>query len=88
MLRTSRTSGTMAPEDVGFGLLRRVTPVSVARAAPGAGRSNVVFWLEKRAIEPTEERVQRIFEVAKQSSRVLTDDEVYVLVGSTSPGSG
>src|ERR1051326_2772483 len=43
---------------------------------PMSGRSNVVFWLEKRGIEATEERVSAIYNRAKQSDRLLTPQEV------------
>jgi hypothetical protein len=41
-----------------------------------SGKSNVIFWLERHGIEPTTERVERIFNRAKQSATVLTDEEV------------
>jgi isopropylmalate/homocitrate/citramalate synthase len=47
---------------------------------PMSGKSNVIFWLERHGVEPTEERVERIFNHAKQCSCVLTDDEVMALV--------
>jgi 2-isopropylmalate synthase len=47
---------------------------------PVSGKSNVVYWLTKRGIEPTEERVGRIFEYAKQSATVLTEEEIMRLV--------
>src|SRR5215475_13827923 len=43
---------------------------------PMSGKSNVVFWLEKRGIEATEERVNAIYNKAKQSDRLLTTEEV------------
>lgn len=43
---------------------------------PMSGRSNVTFWLEKRGIVPTEALVDRIFQKAKRSAAVLTDDEI------------
>jgi 2-isopropylmalate synthase len=50
------------------------------RVGPMSGRSNVIFWLEEREIEPTQERVDRIFEAAKQSDRLLEDDEIRALL--------
>ena len=41
-----------------------------------SGKSNVVFWLEKRGHKATGELVAAIFEKAKQSSRLLTDEEI------------
>ncbi|HEY0873667.1 MAG TPA: LeuA family protein [Vicinamibacterales bacterium] len=43
---------------------------------PMSGRSNVLFWLERRGIEADEAAVDRIFARAKASSRVLTEDEI------------
>jgi 2-isopropylmalate synthase len=47
---------------------------------PMSGKSNVIFWLERKGIEPTKERIERIFNRAKQSDTVLTDDEVMRLI--------
>jgi 2-isopropylmalate synthase len=43
---------------------------------PMSGKSNVIFWLEKRGIQATEERVNAIYDKAKQSDRLLTTEEV------------
>jgi 2-isopropylmalate synthase len=43
---------------------------------PMSGKSNVVFWLERRGITVTDELVERIFAKAKASSAVLTDQEI------------
>jgi isopropylmalate/homocitrate/citramalate synthase len=43
---------------------------------PMSGKSNVVFWLETRGIQATEERVSAIYNRAKQSDRLLTTEEV------------
>ncbi|HEV8485975.1 MAG TPA: LeuA family protein [Blastocatellia bacterium] len=47
---------------------------------PMSGKSNIVFWLERHAVEATEERVERILNHAKQRSAVLSDEEVMALV--------
>jgi 2-isopropylmalate synthase len=47
---------------------------------PMSGKSNVIFWLERRGIEPTTERVERIFNRAKTSASVLTTDEIMTQV--------
>ena len=57
-----------------FGLKQKI------EIGPMSGKSNVVFWLETRGLEATEERVSRIYEHAKQSSAVLEEDEVMRLV--------
>ena len=48
---------------------------------PMSGKSNVVYWLEKRGVEATDERVDRIFAAAKQSGSVLTEEEIRRLLG-------
>lgn len=47
---------------------------------PMSGKSNVIFWLERNGIEPTKDRVERIFNSAKQSDSVFTDEQVMRLV--------
>jgi len=53
------------------------------RVGPMSGRSNVVFWLEKRGIEPSEERVEAILKAAKSSPRLLKDEEMLALLETT-----
>jgi 2-isopropylmalate synthase len=48
---------------------------------PMSGKSNVIFWLERHGITPTEEIVDRIFQKAKQSSSTLTQDEIFECCG-------
>ncbi|MEW6321379.1 MAG: LeuA family protein [Acidobacteriota bacterium] len=43
---------------------------------PMSGRSNVVYWLEKRGIPPTDQVVDRVFQRAKASRTVLTEAEI------------
>jgi 2-isopropylmalate synthase len=57
-----------------FGLKQKI------EIGPMSGKSNVIFWLETRGLEASEERVSRIYEHAKQSSAVLEEDEVMRLV--------
>jgi hypothetical protein len=45
-----------------------------------SGKSNVIYWLERRGIEASEDRVGRIYDRAKQSSSVLAEDEILQLV--------
>lgn len=52
----------------------------VVDVGPMSGKSNVIYWLEKRGFEPSEERVNRIYERAKQSSAVLEEAEIRALV--------
>jgi 2-isopropylmalate synthase len=48
---------------------------------PLSGKSNVVYWLEERGIEPRDETVTRVYEAAKKSDRVLEEREILALVG-------
>ncbi|HEX6732034.1 MAG TPA: LeuA family protein [Pyrinomonadaceae bacterium] len=52
----------------------------VIEIGPMSGKSNVVYWLEKRGYEPNEERVNRIYERAKAASGVLEEHEILGLV--------
>lgn len=52
----------------------------VVDVGPMSGKSNVIYWLEKRGFEPNEERVNRIYKRAKESSAVLEEDEIMQLV--------
>jgi len=52
----------------------------VIEVGPMSGRSNVVYWLERRGLDATEARVDRIFTAAKQASTVLTESEIRALL--------
>jgi isopropylmalate/homocitrate/citramalate synthase len=52
----------------------------VIEIGPMSGKSNVLFWLEKHGKSTDEATVNRIFDAAKQSARVLTDAEVLSLI--------
>lgn len=43
---------------------------------PMSGKSNVVFWLERRGLPADEETVDRIFAKAKASNSVLTEEDI------------
>jgi 2-isopropylmalate synthase len=51
----------------------------VIEIGPMSGRSNIVYWLERRGFAATDERVDRIFARAKKASTVLTNAEVLEL---------
>jgi 2-isopropylmalate synthase len=55
----------------------------VIEIGPMSGKSNVLYWLEKRGFGGDDTLVNRIYEVAKKSSRVLTDDEILALCERT-----
>jgi len=51
---------------------------------PVSGRSNVIFWLESRGFPATDDVVDRVFNAAKSSNRVLTRDQVQAIVDEAS----
>ena len=71
-------SGVPADE---FGLSQKIS------VGPMSGKSNVIFWLEQRGFEPTEEIVGKIFDHAKKSDRILSDKELLSLVSECDPHS-
>jgi 2-isopropylmalate synthase len=50
---------------------------------PMSGKSNVVFWLERRGYTATEELVDRIFVRAKASATVLSEADLLAEVRSS-----
>ena len=52
----------------------------VIEIGPMSGKSNVIYWLEKRGHEPSETRVNRIYERAKAASGVLEESEILNLL--------
>jgi 2-isopropylmalate synthase len=52
----------------------------VIEIGPMSGKSNVVYWLESRGIEASDDRVARIFDHAKKAHSVLEEHEVMSLV--------
>jgi 2-isopropylmalate synthase len=51
----------------------------VIEIGPMSGKSNVQHWLARHQIPVEEPRIARILEAAKNSPRVLTDDELHTL---------
>lgn len=51
---------------------------------PMSGRSNVVYWLQKRGLDASDEAVDRIFARAKNSTTVLTEAEIREELGPRS----
>lgn len=43
---------------------------------PMSGRSNVIYWLERRGLPATDDIVDRIFAAAKASKRTLTSEQI------------
>jgi len=48
----------------------------VIAVGPMSGRSNVTWFLEKRGVQPTDECVARVLELAKKTPRLLTEAEI------------
>ena len=53
----------------------------IIEVGPMSGRSNVVYWLAKRGIPAADDAIDRVLTAAKQSSRILTEDEILALAG-------
>jgi 2-isopropylmalate synthase len=49
----------------------------VIEIGPLSGKSNVLFWLERHGIPADDATVTRILDAAKQSARILTDEELH-----------
>ncbi len=47
---------------------------------PMSGRSNVVFWFEKRGLTVDDQTIDRVFAKAKASAEVLTDEQIQACV--------
>jgi 2-isopropylmalate synthase len=54
----------------------------IVEVGPMSGKSNVLYWLTRHQITPTDELVNRIFEAAKQSTHVFTDEELHALIAA------
>lgn len=52
----------------------------VIEIGPMSGKSNVIYWLEKRGLEASESRVNRIYEHAKAAKGVLEESEILSLL--------
>jgi len=48
----------------------------IIEVGPMSGKSNILFWLERRKIPAAEETVERIYQRAKASKRCLTEAEI------------
>jgi len=62
-----------------FGLEQRI------EVGPLSGRSNVIYWLDRRGIPAREELVEKIYAHAKHADRLLTDAEILELCGRPAP---
>jgi 2-isopropylmalate synthase len=58
----------------------------VIEVGPMSGKSNVVYWLERRGLEASEGRVERIFAAAKSATGVLTEEAIHRLLSEEPVG--
>ena len=57
----------------------------VIEIGPMSGKSNVLFWLERRGIPADEALVARLLDAAKKSARVLKEEELAALLAGVAP---
>src|SRR5499433_3483932 len=57
----------------------------VIEIGPMSGKSNVLFWLERRGLPADEALVARLLDAAKKSARVLTEEELVALSAGVTP---
>jgi 2-isopropylmalate synthase len=55
---------------------------------PMSGKSNVLFWLEKRGLTASEDAIERVFARAKASASVLTESEIRAELDAGGRGGG
>jgi 2-isopropylmalate synthase len=55
----------------------------IIEIGPMSGKSNVIFWLERRGLAADEETVERIFQRAKRADRLLTEAEILQCCNAT-----
>jgi len=58
----------------------------IIEIGPMSGKSNVIFWLERRGIAASDEVVDRIVQRAKASDRILTEEEIFSCCQNVSAG--
>src|ERR1700684_3934144 len=54
----------------------------IIEIGPLSGRSNVIYWLEKRSITASDQLVDRIFAAAKQAERIMTEEEIQTIIAA------
>jgi 2-isopropylmalate synthase len=55
----------------------------IVEVGPMSGKSNVLHWLSRQKIAADDDLVDHIFAAAKQSTRVLTDQELHALCAAS-----
>ncbi|MBZ5662058.1 MAG: LeuA family protein [Acidobacteriia bacterium] len=57
----------------------------IIEVGPMSGKSNVLHWMDRHGIAPSDEIAQRVLDAAKLASTVLTDEELFALCRQPSP---
>ncbi|MBZ5642348.1 MAG: LeuA family protein [Acidobacteriia bacterium] len=57
----------------------------IIEVGPMSGKSNVLHWMHRHGIPPSDETAQRVLDAAKLASTVLTDEELFALCRQPSP---
>jgi 2-isopropylmalate synthase len=57
----------------------------IIEVGPMSGKSNVLHWMDRHGIPPSDEVAQRVLDAAKSASTVLTDEELFALCRQPSP---
>ncbi|HEV2112858.1 MAG TPA: hypothetical protein VGR50_01840, partial [Terriglobales bacterium] len=55
----------------------------IIEIGPMSGKSNILFWLDRKGLKCDEQMVERIYQRAKASSRTLTETEILECCGTT-----
>jgi 2-isopropylmalate synthase len=55
----------------------------IIEIGPMSGKSNVIFWLERKGLPADEQTVERIYQRAKQSNCTLREEEIIQCLSST-----
>ncbi|MBF0443570.1 MAG: hypothetical protein HQK54_16815, partial [Oligoflexales bacterium] len=66
----------VAAKDFGFKQVIEIGPMS--------GKSNIEFWLHERGLKADDALVDKIFEAAKKSNKILSENEIYKIIVETS----
>lgn len=58
----------------------------IIEIGPMSGKSNVIYWLERKGISPSDGLVEQIFQLAKSSNRTLSAEEILACCQNVSAG--
>jgi 2-isopropylmalate synthase len=82
IIKAYRKNDTLLANTVYSGVPSHVFGMDqVIDVGPMSGKSNVLYWLERRRIEANDELVERIYQRAKQSDHTLTEAEILECIG-------